>query len=171
MYKKLTLNHINLNNYFNIYSYINSDEISGFILAKLIKNHEDNKTKSKIDNQNSIKINEEKYNKIIDENENNFEFKLEEVESFETKSYNQAINKSNSNKNSIKSIKHYTSSRKSSLPKSPIKRNFKHLEKQNPVINWNSIDENLFFHLPFICYKMNFEYENSENKNSIFKDS
>ena len=38
MNKKLLLDHIHLNNYFSIYSYLNSDEISGFILAKIIKN-------------------------------------------------------------------------------------------------------------------------------------
>ena len=45
------------------------------------------------------------------------------------------------------------------------------LEKRNTEIEWNIIDDNMFFRLPAICYKMKFEYENFSNSNNIFKDN
>ena len=168
MYKKLKLDHIYLNTYFDINSYINSEEISGFILSKLIKDYEINKTKiSQKDNPKNSKENFIQYIEVNnDKQDNNFNFKLEQIENYEAKSYNKFINVDNNN-----AIKNILSNKKGSLPESPTKRNFRQIEKHNPLLNWSSINENILFRLPIICYKMNFEFENSQNLNNLFRDN
>ena len=109
MNKKLKLDHINLNNYFEIFSYINSDEISGFILSKLLK---DNQIKEQIDQSSSSNDDSILY---YEENTNNNKigkYKLDEIEKFETKSFNKNANEQNKSKYS-------NHSRKSSIPQSP----------------------------------------------------
>ena len=168
MHKKLKLDHINLNNYFNIYSYINSDEISGFILAKLSKDINNNEIEMEDENlifsdEDSTVYYEEDNNKKIEKSNVKENFKLEEIEAFETKSYNKNLNE----KNSISNNHH---SRKSSIPETSNKK-YKFLQKRSSKIEWNKINENILLGLPSICYKMNFEYEKSINKDLIFQDN
>ena len=160
MHKKLKLNHIYLNTYFNVFSFINSDEISGFILVKLIKDY-------------NIRIKSSKDNYLLlDENnvqnyeeDNNLIFKFERIDNYETKSFNQIINKSNIDKKFIS-----YDEKNSLLYKSPNKSNFRFFEKQDSSTKLDKIKENILIRLPTICYKMFFEYENSQINNNIFKD-
>lgn len=40
-----------------------------------------------------------------------------------------------------------------------MKRNSRFLERENSIVKWSEIKDNLFFKLPSLCYKMNFVYE------------
>ena len=169
MSKKLKIEHINLNNFFDLISYVNCEEISGLILSKLIY---DNDEKSKSDNDDSIISNEEsihyyecepkKKNSGLKPNANNnknkiktstlHHFIIDENDDFsETKSDNNLQQYNFQNK--------FGSTQKSSLPPSPMKRNSRFLERENSIVKWSDIKDNLFFKLPSLCYKMNFEYE------------
>ena len=159
MNKKLKLDHINLNNYFTIFSYINIEEISGFILAKLIK---DNKAKEINEQSSSSDDGSVLY---YEENDNKKgSFKFEDVEKYETKSYNKNINEQNKSKNSIHS-------RKSSIPQSPNRIKVKFLEKKSSNILWTNIGENINIRLPPLCYKMKFEFELGQSQNILLKDN
>ena len=161
MNKKLKLDHINLNNYFEIFSYINSDEISGFILSKLLK---DNQIKEQIDQSSSSNDDSILY---YEENTNNNKigiYKLDEIEKFETKSFNKNANEQNKSKYS-------NHSRKSSIPQSPSRIKVKFLEKKISNIKWNDISDNIIITLPPLCYKMKFEFENLQKCNNILKDN
>ena len=159
MNKKLKLDHINLNNYFTIFSYINIEEISGFILAKLIK---DNKAKEINEQSSSSDDGSVLY---YEENDNKKgSFKFEDVEKYETKSYNKNINEQNKSKNSIHS-------RKSSIPQSPNRIKVKFLEKKSSNILWTNIGENINIMLPPLCYKMKFEFELGQSQNILLKDN
>ena len=169
MYKQLKLDHIFLNSYFNIYTYINSDELSGFILAKSIKDYENKDFKYKninltTEDENSIEGYKNFTSKTIKKKEDNSKVRSIEIVNIEKISFKQFNNSKNSLKNN-------NSSRKCSVPNSPIKKNFRLLEKENPEIKWSIIDKNMFFKLPVICYKMKFEYETFINLNNIFKDN
>lgn len=177
MSKKLKLEHINLNNYFDITSYVNYDEISGLILSKLIY---DNDEKSKSENDDSIISNEESIHYYEGEpkkknsglkpnimnnrckNKNTLHhFIIDENDDFsETKSDNNLQQYNFQNK--------FGSTQKSSLPPSPMKRNSRFLERENSIVKWSDIKDHLFFKLPSLCYKMSFVYEelNENNKNN-----
>jgi len=169
MSKKLKIEYINLNNFFDVISYVNCEEISGLILSKLIY---DNDEKSKSDNDDSIISNEEsihyyecepkKKNSGLKPNAANnknkiktstlHHFIIDENDDFsETKSDNNLQQYNFQNK--------FGSTQKSSLPPSPMKRNSRFLERENSIVKWSDIKDNLFFKLPSLCYKMNFEYE------------
>ena len=182
MSKKLKLDHISLDNYFNVYSYVNSDEISGLILSKLIYNDDEKNNIS--DNDDSIISNEEsihyfegdsyKKNAIIKPNilntklnlKNNYNhpFVIEETDDFsETKSDN--------NIQQYNFQKKFGPTKKSSLPPSPMKRNSRFLERENSLIKWNNIKDYIFIRLPPMCYKMNFIYEESQENKNNFSDN
>ena len=165
MNKKLLLDHIHLNNYFSIYSYLNSDEISGFILAKIIKNFNNNSFKIKdskspkeefvfhYKNNNS---NNNLSKKEINKNEKEF-MDFEIIDKIETKSYNRIMNDNLSKK--------VYSSEKSSIQNSSIDKNS---ENENNSLNWDEIKANILIKLPPLCYKMKFKYENNKKNNQIF---
>ena len=175
MSKKLKLDHICLDNNFNVYSYVNCDEIGGLILSKLIYEYEEKnlneKNKSIISNDDSIQNYEEeaeinKKDIFMKPNINNSKFNIknnynhpfinEEADDYsDTKSDNNLLQYNFQKKN--------TPNQKSSLPPSPLKRNSKLFERENSLIKWNDIKNSIFIKLPVICYKMNFEYEESFN--------
>ena len=162
MSKKLKIEHLNLDNNFKVYSYVNSDELAGLILSKLIYD-------SMINNEDkSIQYYEEETNKknMINKNNlpnlnNNYNhfFIYEENDDFsDTKSDNNLLNYNFRKKN--------MSSQKSSLPPSPLKSNLKILEKENILMNWYDIKDFIFIKLPSLCYKMNYYYEESTDYNN-----
>ena len=170
MYKKLKLEHISLDNNFKIYSYINSDELAGLILSKLLNSTEEKELDEKeflnISND-SIQYYEEETNKrnmILKQNSRNSKLDLknnynhpfinEETDDFsDTKSDNNLLQ--------YNFPKKIASKQKSSLPPSPMKRNSRFLEKDNSAINWRDIRDSFFLKLPSLCYKMNYMYEES----------
>ena len=175
MSKKLKLDHISLNNSIDICSYVNSDELGGLILSKLIYKYE-NKNYEDMSSSDSIQYyeNERDANKknipIIPnflntksnfKNDYNHSFVNEELDDLtETKSDNNLIHCNFPRKN--------RTTKKSSLPPSPMKRTSRFLVKENSSFNWFDIKDSFFMKLPSICYKMNFIYEelNNYNKNN-----
>ena len=176
MSQKLKLEHICLDNNFNVYSYVNSDEIAGLIMSKLIYEYNQQKLK---DDERTIKLNddsmeycEEEVNKknicmkqnginskLFRKNNYSHPFIFEEVDDYsDTKSDNNLLQHNIPKK--------YTSNQKSSLPSSPLKRNSKLFEKENSFVEWNDIKNSFFIILPFLCYKMNFTYEEGLNYNN-----
>ena len=192
MSKKLNLNHISLNNHFDICSYVNSDELGGLILAKIIYEYEENKNKNDTSqNDSTIHIYENERESINYKNNNNIKnnrnissvipnflntrinyknyynhsFINEEIDDLsETKSDNNLIKINHPNKN--------ISAKKSSLPPSPSKRTSRFLVKENSLTKWSDIKDYFFMKLPTLCYKMNLVYEEKEllygKKNDLF---
>jgi len=162
MNKKLKLEHISLNNYFTIYSYSNAEEVSGLILVKLIKDYGFNKIQANADNLKGLKEKPIQYRnendcKNIDIIPKEQTFINKELDLLETMSCNKIMNKE------------IYSNRKNYESKSPNKINSFFLDNTNSFIKWNKMCENIIIRLPYICYKMNFEYENTQNNQKLFK--
>ena len=172
MSQKLKLDHLSLDNNFNVFSYVNSDEIAGLILSKLIYENEESKDNSILYYENEESTNIKTNIEIKSNIKNNYNHPLiiEETEDLlDAKSDNNFLEGRFSKK--------YSSRQKSSLPSSPIKKNLIYLEKESPLVNWDDIKDNFFIKLPSLCYKMKFsfeenkDYKNNDNLYTYLKDN
>ena len=150
MSKKLNLNHISLNNHFDICSYVNSDELGGLILAKSIKEYEDTKhdslqndsTIQYYENENFTNYQNNKNSNFLNtrinfKNKYNLSYINEETDDLsETKSDNNLIKTNHLKKN--------LHPKKSSLPPSPAKRVSRFLVKDNDKTKWSDLRDYFF---------------------------
>ena len=195
---KLELKHIILNTNNRTFSYINSNEISGLILSKLIfyaNNNNNNNTNINIENKtnNDRNSNIEDLNININNSNSNLALKPSYMKTnINLNSFKSSIKNKDSNPLLISTFISQVEFNNMNKTNKTSKENLNLDNSKNPTTsdfllqfsegneeeiqdnNTNIISlekdicDNLILELPSICYKMKFNYENSIQKNENF---